>query len=150
VPEAQSEGFKLATYRSWFCPSDLDKGEGFAYNVHSAQQIKALATFRMGAHDLHIETLRRAANRRPRDQRLCRCCDAGAREDEMHILECAAYADIRTQFHDLFDEHTMRNPLPSDVCMTNIMNPSGAGWPRLANFLIRVMAKRRRIMRALG
>ena len=50
----------------------------------------------MSSHDLNIERLRHAKAKVPRHKRLCSCCDQGAREDEMHLLECPAYAEVVT------------------------------------------------------
>lgn len=148
LPDTDSEGFKLATYRSWFCSSSPEKGEGFAYYINTPAQIKALSTFRMSSHDLNIELLRHAPNRRPRAQRLCNCCTTGSREDEMHILECAAYEDIRAAFADVFNVEQTDNP---DANMMQIMNPGhdAHAWYRLANFLISVLAKRKSLLDAL-
>jgi hypothetical protein len=149
VPEEDTDGFKKATYRSWFCPGSLEKGEGFAYHIHTSAQIKALATFRMSSHDLNIELMRHAPNRRPRSMRICRCCDSGNREDELHVLECEAYRTIRHDFADIFTVPYNGNP---DAYMMQIMNPghNGHAWHRLANFLIRVMAKRKAIIDGLN
>jgi hypothetical protein len=149
VPEDDTNGFKKATYRSWFCPGSLEKGEGFAYHLHTSAQIKALATFRMSSHDLNIELMRHAPNRRPRSMRLCRCCNSGSREDELHILECEAYLNIRLDFADIFTVPFGGNP---DAYMMYTMNPghNGHAWHRLADFLIRVMAKRKAILDGLN
>ena len=41
MPEQATQGFKSATYRSWFCPGSLEKGQGFAYHAHTPQHVKA-------------------------------------------------------------------------------------------------------------
>jgi hypothetical protein len=92
----ESEGFKRATYRHWFCHHELDKGQGFAYHVQKPEQIRALATFRMGAHVLNIERQRHRVPRVPREQRFCTCCTAGVVEDEMHVFECPAWKSMLT------------------------------------------------------
>ncbi|MFN7883194.1 MAG: hypothetical protein ACK5PF_09310, partial [bacterium] len=58
IPPARSSGFKLAAYRHLFCTDTIEKGFGFVDHVHTPAQIKALASFRMGSHDLNIERLR--------------------------------------------------------------------------------------------
>lgn len=148
IPEAESVNFKLATYRSWFCQASLEPGEGFAYHVNTLDQIKALATFRMSSHDLNIERMRYAPHRRARPLRLCQCCEAGAREDEMHVLECEAYVDIRANFADVFAVPNDTNP---DTYMLKVMNPEHThAWRRLANFIINVLARRKSIIDSLA
>ena len=144
IPTEQSLGFKHATYRHYFCADMLDKGEGFTPHVHMPAQIKALATFRMSSHDLNIERLRH--RRVPRHLRICTCCTAEMREDELHVLECSAYADIRARFAHLFPE---ANGQPTETNMRRFMNPEHpALWRDLAEFLICVMAKRRELLEA--
>ncbi len=142
IPPANSSGFKLATYRHLFCTDTVEKKCGFADHVHTPAQIKALASFRMSSHDLNIERLRHT--RRPRNERLCECCDQQCVEDELHVFECPAYAHIRASFADLI-------PVPTPPCpeayMRAFMNPTQpTQWPRLADFLIRVMTERTRIL----
>jgi hypothetical protein len=59
----------------------------------------------------------------------------------MHIFECDAYQDIRDDFADILEVHDNGN---LDAYMLQTMNPGRdqQGWFRLANFLVRVMAKR--------
>lgn len=147
MPEANSDGFKKVTYRSWFCPGDLERGQGFAYHLHTPTQIKALASFRMSSHDLNIERMRHAPNRRPRAQRLCRCCDSNSREDELHIFECDAYLSIRIAYADVCNGPINGNP---ETYMMQTMNPDNThAWCRLASFLMSIMAKRKTVLDAL-
>ena len=141
VPDADSDEFKKATYRSWFCPGDIEKHEGFAYHLQTPVLIKAVASFRMSSHDLNIEAMRHHPYRRPRSSRICPCCNTNSREDEMHIFECDAYQDIRDDFADILEVHDTGN---LDTYMLQTMNPGHDqhGWYRLANFLVKVMAKR--------
>jgi len=141
VPDADSDGFKKGTYRSWFGPGDIERHEGFAYHLQTPVLIKAVARFRMSSHDLNIEAMRHHPYRRPRSLRTCPCCNNNSREDEMHIFECDAYQDIRDDFADILEVHNNDN---LDAYMLQTMNPghNQHGWYRLANFLVRVMAKR--------
>lgn len=60
-----------------------------------------LAQLRTGSHWLKVETGR--WQRLERSQRLCPHCDAGAVEDEVHmVFDCALYAGVRQQYADLF------------------------------------------------
>ncbi len=148
----QRTGFKTATYRHWFCRGKPSDGEpshcpvprrlGFIYHVQRPNQVRALACFRLSAHELNIERLRHTNI--DRSQRFCKCCTANVVEDEMHILECPAYHHIRQSFSDVLGD------VPHPICdadMYNIMNPSEAGkWRRLATFLLKVMDERTRIL----
>lgn len=149
-----SKGFKSATYRHWFCrgkPSDgeptpcpVSRRHGFIYHIQRPNQVRALACFRLSAHDLNIEQQRHAHI--PRPQRVCQCCHANAVEDELHILECPAYQHIRQSFTDVLGD--LQHPL-CDTDMYNIMNPCEARkWRRLATFLLKVMEARARIIGA--
>jgi Reverse transcriptase (RNA-dependent DNA polymerase) len=143
-----SQGFKAATYRHWFCHDrvgadeparcPVDKREGFAYHVNHPQQIRTLATFRMSAHHLNIERLRHKVPAVPRSRRFCSCCNAQAVEDEMHVLECPRYGALRDMF---LDGHT-QTPM-TDATMYAVMNPTTPdGWKRLAVFLHKVFLQR--------
>jgi hypothetical protein len=148
----QSRGFKTATYRHWFCHGALDDNEphscpirskhGFAHHVNQPTQIRALSTFRMGAHQLNIQRLRSSV---PRHLRLCTCCGTHSVEDELHVLECDAYADLRQRYGSLF-EGVRQGPY-SDADMYTVMNPSDPrGWKRLAAFLLEVNDRRSQML----
>ena len=142
IAPAHSAGFKSATYRHYFCTDTVAQGSGFVDHVHTPARIKALASFRMSSHDLNIERLRHT--RVPRHQRLCTCCDMQRVEDELHVLECPAYAVIRRSYADL-----QPNPLPdnAEARMRAFMNPTEpARWRQLADFLSSVMHERTRIL----
>ena len=112
-----SKGFKLATYRHWFCTGKPSDGEpnhcpvssrhGFIYHIQRPNQVRALACSRLSAHDLNIEQQRHAHISRL--QHVCLCCHANAVEDELHILECPAYQDIRQSFTDVLGD--LQHPL---------------------------------------
>ena len=142
TPENERSGFKLATYRHYFCSDSIDKGAAFIDHVHTPAQIKALARFRMSAHDLNIERMRHS--RKKRHERYCTCCDLQCVEDELHIFECPAYSDVRNSFADL---RPLAAPYINDKCLREFMNPVEPDkWPRLADFLLCVMAERTRIL----
>ena len=149
-----SKGFKLATYRHWFCrgkPSDgepapcpVPRRQGFIYHVQRPNQIRALACFRLSGHELNIEQQRHANI--PRLQRACKCCAANVVEDEMHVFECPAYHHIRQSFQDVLG--AFKYPL-SDADMYSIMNPcKGDKWRRLGTFLLKVMEHRAHVLHA--
>lgn len=146
------KGYKLATYRRWFCKGKLSDGEpahcspfqrhGFMYHVYRPQQVHVLAAFRLSAHDLNIEKQR--YNRTQRYMRVCKCCTANVVEDEMHVLECPAYQHIWQNFQDVVGN--LQYPL-TDHDMYTLMNPTEPSqWRRLATLLLKVMTERARIM----
>lgn len=137
VDDKDRGAFKLATYRHYVCTEMLGKGEGFTPHVHLPAQIKILASFRLGSHDLNIERQRHAGVVRSR--RWCTCCALRVREDELHILECPAYSALRSQYSDL--------PFPAGQAtesdLRRLLNPDdNTKWPRVACFLSSVMRER--------
>jgi hypothetical protein len=100
----------------------------------------------MSFHKLSIETGRHT--RVSRANRLCPCCNANAREDELHVFECAAYAGLRAQFTDIISGLSVNDV---DSWMRRTMNPvDQRSWQRLADFLIIVMAVRERTLAELA
>ena len=145
IPDDETRGMKLATFNQWFRVLELPKGQGFAYHLNCYDQIRAVARFKMSAHDLNIETMRRlhGNDRIPRNARTCQCCNAGAREDELHIFECEAYTALRAAYTDIIPGYPdLHDP---DTWMRQTMNPSSdfrANWTRWADFLIKAMVVR--------
>jgi hypothetical protein len=139
VPDQNRDGFKQWTYERWFKPSTFMGSQPFIRCVHRADRIEALARFRLGAHHLNIETGR--YEHVPRSMRVCTCCHANCREDERHLLECAAYADVRADFSDVVPVHL--SPDTSDSSLHQLWNKSEPHeWNRFADFLIRVFKQR--------
>jgi hypothetical protein len=53
-----SSGFKKRTYQYWFSDSAIAKGEGFIYYLNSERQIRAMARYRLGSHNLAVNQQR--------------------------------------------------------------------------------------------
>jgi hypothetical protein len=102
-----------------------------------------MAQFRLGVHHLNIETLRWGVNRTPRSQRICKCCNLGVREDELHLMFCPYYFDIRCDF----DIHMPISAISDDSSMRHVMNHTP--WPKLASFLIACFDKRKKFLETL-
>lgn len=67
----------------------------------SRTKLRSLACFRVGAHDLEVQTLKWQGV--PREDRLCKLCAAGV-GDELHMVtECAGYAAVRQRHARLFE-----------------------------------------------
>lgn len=133
VPDDVHKGFKHATYMKWFHSNSTGKHHTFWYNLNDFSQIKAVAQFRLGSHWLNIERGRYTHSVR-RSQRICKCCDMKDREDEVHLLACPMYFDIRDKHAHIFKEFPREgmSDIPRSIDVTSIqdvhvnlyMNPS--------------------------
>jgi hypothetical protein len=144
-----STGFKRAVYRSWFCNELPERGAGWIRCVHLRKQIRALATFRLGAHDLGVNAMRFGPRKQQRNQRVCQLCTMNCVDDEYHVFECPAqaFADLRAQYpllSSLPSYHT--TPVP-DTAMRQCMElEREQQWLELADYLIKHFALRRRLL----
>jgi hypothetical protein len=97
-------GFKKRTYEYWFSDSAIAKGEGFIYYLNSERQIRDMARYRLGSHNLAVNRQRYTAQTEPRVQRkdrVCQCCEQSAVEDELHVFECPFFHALRADFPDI-------------------------------------------------
>ena len=112
----------------------------------------AVARFFFGAHDLEIERGRSGGGRHvSRDARVCRCCEARQREDELHfLLECPAYASLRAAHVVAFEGAPAGQP--HWQCMRTVTQAGSnkQRWNALADFLIRAVAQRKSMYQAAG
>lgn len=97
-PDNIRKGFKVFKHRRWF----YDESRKFPvlYALEDAYDIRVLAKFRCGMHWLATEKNR--SNEVGRSERRCMCCASNEREDEMHVIFCAAYVSLRNQFAHIF------------------------------------------------
>jgi hypothetical protein len=115
--------------------------------LNDFDRISPLARFRMGLHELRVESGRHAGQ--TRSKRQCHLC--GVREDEAHmIFECPLYAAARTAAHPLFADI----PVPGaahgggmDERMNKFMNPTQDlvipnVWHTLTTFLVACLKAR--------
>ena len=63
-------------------------------SASSCMPIAAGSKVRMGVHWLNADRLWYL----PRSQRVCKCCRLLVREDELHLLECPGYEDLRRRY----------------------------------------------------
>ena len=148
-PDANRSGFKVYTYFKWFDCSGHAAPLRFWFQLSNKEHIHNVAQFRLGSHWLNIETERFAASYVPRSSRVCKCCQSGGRDDELHMMTgCAAYNDIRCRFHKLFG-HMANSGEPSehvDQTMKALNNVPGSGvdakdfWKEMAIFLSKCKA----------
>ncbi len=94
----------------------------------------------MSAHKLHIEMGRHT--RTPREHRVCKLCaerdDVLVVEDELHVFECPAYADIRIECGFAAPACDV------DESVRALMNVGGTldQWRGFATYLMRVFEAR--------
>ena len=69
---------------------------------------------------------------------MCRCCRMGVVEDELHLLYCPFYTDLRYQYNI-----HLRGAGHIDHSMWSIMNNHDSyGWQSLAYFLLACFKRR--------
>lgn len=141
VPEEHSRGYKMIVYQRWMLDKEQEPPAMNWSGINSSQLIGAMARFRMGVHGLRIEKGRHGPGRLSRNNRICRLCLRGEREDEAHLVfECPAFDEAREQAYALYTD------LPDlaagmDARMRAFMNPRpglfipGGYWNMLAKFL---------------
>ena len=130
APSTFTDGFKLFTYQSWFQPDEWVRKESWMLSLHAPERIRVMAQFRLGSHWLAVQQGRFA--RTPRHQRCCAHCP-GQREDELHLLECPRYAELRNRYNICTWHERM-----TDMHINEQFNMQDArDWNRLAEFLVR-------------
>ncbi len=142
-----SKGFKRATYRAWFCKDLPEDGAGWLRSLNTRKQIKTLAGFRIGTHDLGVNAMRFGPHKAERKQRVCKCCNQGEVDDERHVFECVEFTDLRAQHPRL---PTLPTASDQDAIMHAAMNldADGQRWRALAEYLIKHMARRNMLLKA--
>lgn len=103
-PDHVRRGFKAFKYASWF---QNDTGTPIMFKLQDAYDIRIMARFRCGMHWLATEKDRSKAL--GRSLRICKCCDCNDREDELHVILCSAYEDLRNMFPHVFATDTFKN-----------------------------------------
>jgi len=114
-PDTERQGFKLAKYKAWNAyqfgrciksTAELKAQSHFTDIVQTCAEVRTLAAFRCGSTWLNCETQRNQYI--GRSQRHCELCDRRDVEDEMHILFCEGYENVRQTF-DIFSDHRFLN-----------------------------------------
>jgi hypothetical protein len=159
-PDDAHKGFKLLTYHNWFKPENPLHAAGFICRLGARDRIAAVARFRIGSHNLGIETGRwsgqdengMAKTRVCRSERICPCCTLRQRDDEMHVFHCPAYSDLRSTHLDA--DLALGDVFTDDESMRKCMNGEGLDpevqqsrfWNKLALYLLAVESFRSRVM----
>jgi hypothetical protein len=141
VSDRQRNGFKLFAYNRWFAHDEWRCERSFTFHLFDQKQIQAVAQFRMGAHWLNTECMNRSV---PRSNRICACCVHRVREDEMHVMECPCYADIRERYSQVCLGNSSDNSIITDHKMWNMMNGDcdNIFWERFSNFILKCRERR--------
>ena len=140
VPDSERAGFKLFTFSKWFQVKSNVK-ETFWYNLSRPNLIFAVARYRMGSHWLSVETGRFEKPVVLRSKRLCKCCNIGCREDELHMIYCPFYTDLRYHynltFHDfLVDEDAALKRYSNGTwCSPNAEVSAATFWKNMGPFI---------------
>ena len=135
-------GFKVMVYSRWFASEESDVKSTFWFSLNRPDQISTVARYRMGCHWLEVENGRISRPFVPRDQRLCRCCNLKAREDELHILYCPLYAGLRYDFGLSVNADRVKE-VGEDRVMNELMNNDTDGfWQNMGCFLRRCKVER--------
>ena len=143
-PDHVSDGFKAFKYAVWFHD---ESSSTVPYHLPEAGNIRVLAKFRCCAHRLDAEVCRTNPDGtdRSRSARICRFCDSGTVEDELHVLVCQAWQGFRDLFPSFFRGEDFRALLDAvaaergvDVCMKRVVNPRK---PELTDMLVGYLKK---------
>lgn len=148
-PDTARDGFKLLTYTCWFRhhQQPVPKGDSWTYYVQCRDHVTALAQFRLGSSWLNIDRQRYGPGRRPRSERVCECCAAHIREDELHVFECTAYADLRLRYHDVVhDIDASAGQVDGNMYSMVNKGHNGRAWRRFAQFIYHTKSIRTRIL----
>jgi hypothetical protein len=109
VPDNVHHGFKHIKYHRWFRnPHESDgvmkyKDSCCLNALFSVAHVRTIFNFRLGMSGLNCESMR---NTHPaRSTRHCARCNLCDIEDEVHVLICPSYTDLRSRFQDVFGTH---------------------------------------------
>ena len=128
---APSQGARKCTYARWFRkPFWAGTSPLTLPLTHAAMQ--RLLRFRTECHGLPKDIgSHRLSIHVPRHQRVCQLCGTGF-GDEMHLVfECAAMADMRGQFPDIFQPHQTMQQFMWQPNMLQVAKFLDAGMKRL-------------------
>ena len=127
----------MFVHQQWFAQPQGQKRESYVLHLTDREQISAVAQLRTGSHWLMVDKGRRlkVQGRWQKLDRSARCCAhcPGRVEDEMHLLECPHWAQLR-------DRHGLQSfawGTAGDADMRDSFNPTTKdGWRALGRFLV--------------
>ena len=158
IPDDAHKGFKHIKYGKWFQVPQDAKAENVKYKsltclntLFSVSHVRTVFKFRLGMSRLNCEDLR--STHSARSTRHCTRCDLSEIEDELHVLMCPSYSDLRRQFHEVFQRQEYAELKVSydsgcrgpqlDTCMVALMNVQDASfWQKFAEYLTHIKNRR--------
>ncbi len=108
-PDDVREGFKTFKHACWFQQEEGQRP--ILWLLPERGNIRVLARFRLGSHHLASEARRDLGLR---GWRWCSHCQAHMVEDELHVLLCTAWQDIRARFPMVFQSALYQKLLLAD------------------------------------
>ena len=108
-PDDVRDGFKAFKHACWFQQEEGQKPVLWLLPEHG--NIRVLARYRLGSHHLACETRRDLGLR---GWMWCGYCQAHLVEDDLHVLLCPAWQDIRARFPLLFQGVRYRELVVAD------------------------------------
>ena len=142
IGDADRVGFKLYAYSRWFMHDPWQVGKAFISHLFDRDRVRAVAKVRMGVHWLNADRLRYL----PRSQRVCKCCRLHVREDELHLLECPGYEDLRRRY----EIDPITDSLGDGTIWAAMNGDSGfTFWNRFAIFIMACMKRRDEVLHIL-
>ena len=101
-PRCAEDRPRLTTYYRWMYGGEWLLRPGYMASGLSYRRLYMFVRFKLGCHDLYIETGRWAGV--PRAERICQRCHQGAFDDERHLVfECDFFEPRRRLSAHLFD-----------------------------------------------
>ena len=154
-PDDHHVGFKLLKYDCWFRGIEYDTAamrcwalrQSYVYTLHRYEHIRIIAQFRMASHWLGFEYL--CPTMEDRSKRHCVVCH-NVCEDELHLMKCPLYSDIRLKYKDHIDfDHVNGGGFSGtlDQAIQHAMNGYGrAFWTAFACYLLDCKDRRQRVI----
>ena len=116
----------------------------FINHIRNAEHRHVASKFRIGNHNLKIETGSFTIPKRPEDLRICNNCNLNLVENEMHILSrCDLYNDLRKTLFIKINDRKIHYNIHDKVCF--LFNNTDSHIIRVtANFVFQAFQRRKK------